>query len=312
MRILFTVLFIGLYMLTHAQSAAVVVGHYDSLGRPMADEVNSFYYRIDSAVGNQSASRSYYTKSGKPRHVSAFGENGNLKDETWYFNTGGLEAKGTFKYASAVGPLMMWYENGKPWAQLDVMQKANAFDYVEFRILEYWDSLGNKIVNEGNGSGRIDLGFTMVPHSGSGRVDNGYKEGVWTGGTKLGSYDETYKKGKLVQGVYSKEGKIYNYTQIEQIALPKEGMEGFYKQIAKIMNYPPKARRVRAQGKVFVEFVINEDGTVSDVKTRQGFHPACDAEAERVIKLSPPWNPGLQRGVPVKQRMVLPISFKIG
>jgi protein TonB len=71
------------------------------------------------------------------------------------------------------------------------------------------------------------------------------------------------------------------------------------------------ARRMRVEGKVFVEFVIGKDGQITDVIVIKGIGAGCDEEAVRIIQSSPPWNPGRQRGKPVKQRMVLPIIFKL-
>ena len=65
------------------------------------------------------------------------------------------------------------------------------------------------------------------------------------------------------------------------------------------------------EGRVFVQFVVDKDGSVSDVKVVKGIGAGCDEEAERVLKLSPKWSPGKERGRSVKVRMVLPIIFKL-
>ncbi|MCF6361238.1 MAG: energy transducer TonB [Cyclobacteriaceae bacterium] len=89
------------------------------------------------------------------------------------------------------------------------------------------------------------------------------------------------------------------------------GNKAFYKYISKKMKYPPQARRMGIEGKVFVQFVVDENGNISDVKLMRGVGAGCDEEAIRVIKNSPKWNPGKQRGKAVKVRMVLPITFKL-
>jgi protein TonB len=102
------------------------------------------------------------------------------------------------------------------------------------------------------------------------------------------------------------------FTIVEESAAPKGGMAAFYKYVGDKMKYPPQARRMGIDGKVFVEFVINKDGSISDVKAVKGIGAGCDEEAVRVVQSAPPWSPGKQRGKPVKQRMVLPITFKLG
>lgn len=89
------------------------------------------------------------------------------------------------------------------------------------------------------------------------------------------------------------------------------GDGAMYKYLGKGIDYPSQARRMGIEGRVFVQFVINADGSVTDVKSIKGIGAGCDEEAARVIKSMPKWNPGKQRGVPVKVRMVIPVYFKL-
>jgi protein TonB len=89
------------------------------------------------------------------------------------------------------------------------------------------------------------------------------------------------------------------------------GLGAFYEHVGDEIKYPAQARRMNIEGKVFVEFVINRDGTVTEVKAIKRIGGGCDEEAERVIKTSPRWNPGKQRGKPVRQKMVLPVTFRL-
>ena len=65
------------------------------------------------------------------------------------------------------------------------------------------------------------------------------------------------------------------------------------------------------QGKVFVEFVANKDGSISDVKVLKGIGFGCDEEALRVMRNSPDWIPAQHKATKVRQKMVLPITFKL-
>ncbi|MCR6640297.1 MAG: energy transducer TonB [Sporocytophaga sp.] len=87
----------------------------------------------------------------------------------------------------------------------------------------------------------------------------------------------------------------------------KGNMEEFFR---KNVVYPTKAQNNGIEGKVFVQFVINTDGTVSDVKAIRGIGYGCDEEAERVTKKMV-WTPGKQNGVAVRIKKVLPIHFKL-
>ena len=102
------------------------------------------------------------------------------------------------------------------------------------------------------------------------------------------------------------------FSVVDGSASPKDGYQAFYRFIGENINYPPNARRLGVEGKVFVEFIVNRDGSLTDLKVIKGIGGGCDGEALRVISLSPNWNPGTQKGLPVRQKMVIPITFSLG
>ena len=102
------------------------------------------------------------------------------------------------------------------------------------------------------------------------------------------------------------------FTIVEDQPQPNGGMAAFYQYVSKKMKYPAQARRMGIEGKVFVQFVVDKDGTLTEVKAVKGIGAGCDEEAVRVIQGAPRWKPGKQRGRAVKVRMILPITFKLG
>ena len=106
------------------------------------------------------------------------------------------------------------------------------------------------------------------------------------------------------------EAVIDTFLMVENMPLPKNGYEGFYKFLSMELKYPRPAMKSDTQGKVFIEFVINKDGEPSNLRVIKGIGFGCDEEALRVISLTK-WNPGKQRGVPVNVRMTLPIQFQL-
>jgi len=92
---------------------------------------------------------------------------------------------------------------------------------------------------------------------------------------------------------------------------PPGGMAAFYKYVGKEMKYPNQARRMGIEGRVFVQFVVDKSGNLTEVRAIKGIGAGCDEEAVRVLKNAPKWSPGKQRGRPVKVRMILPITFKL-
>jgi TonB family protein len=107
-----------------------------------------------------------------------------------------------------------------------------------------------------------------------------------------------------------KEDEVF--TLVEDSAEPLNGMTAFYKYVARTMKYPKQARKLGIEGRVFVEFIVDQDGNLTEVKAVKGIGAGCDAEAVRTIINGPAWKPGKQRGKTVKQKIVLPITFQLG
>ena len=111
---------------------------------------------------------------------------------------------------------------------------------------------------------------------------------------------------------------IENADEIEEIFGIVETMPMFRGGERKLMEfignnvvYPKEAIEAGIEGKVFVEFYIEKDGTVCDAKVLRGIGYGCDEEALRVIGLMPKWFPGKQRGHAVRVKYTLPINFKL-
>jgi len=87
------------------------------------------------------------------------------------------------------------------------------------------------------------------------------------------------------------------------------GMNAWAKYIQRNLRYPSMAQQEGIQGKVFLSFVVEKDGTITDVKVIRGIGYGCDDEAIRVIKKSPRWKAGMQNNLPVRVRYNMPISY---
>lgn len=89
------------------------------------------------------------------------------------------------------------------------------------------------------------------------------------------------------------------------------GLGEMYKWLGKNLRYPRAAQSNGTEGKVFVAFVVEKNGSISDVKVVKGIGFGCDEEAIENIKKMPKWNPGMQNGKPVRVRFTIPITFKL-
>jgi TonB family protein len=89
------------------------------------------------------------------------------------------------------------------------------------------------------------------------------------------------------------------------------GFDAMMEFIRKNMKYPVSARRMGISGTVYTNFIVEEDGTLSNVLVERGISADCDHEAVRVILLMPKWVPAKENGKPVRSEYTLPIKFKL-
>lgn len=121
--------------------------------------------------------------------------------------------------------------------------------------------------------------------------------------------DEPVGKSDVKQVVEDNSNEIF--TSVEQSAEFPGGMDKFTNYLSKNMRYPAVARENNVQGRVIVTFVVEKDGSLTDIKVLRGIGSGCDEEAMRVIKNSPKWKPGIQNGRPVRQQYTVPIQFTL-
>lgn len=102
------------------------------------------------------------------------------------------------------------------------------------------------------------------------------------------------------------------FTIVEEPTEFPGGMPELMKWLSKNIRYPEIAQDNGIQGRVTVQFVVERDGSVSNVTVARGVDPALDKEAVRVVQTMPKWKPGKQRGKPVRQKFLLPVHFRLG
>ncbi|MCL2436170.1 MAG: M56 family metallopeptidase [Lentimicrobiaceae bacterium] len=122
----------------------------------------------------------------------------------------------------------------------------------------------------------------------------------------------------VIEWADEETGKTYQWVKndpplrkAEVMPEPVGGMETMYKFLQGNLKYPQSARDKGITGQIIIEFVVEKDGSINDVKVIKGVDPELDAEAVRVIKMMPKWNPGMQDGQPVRTFYQIPIRFSI-
>ena len=89
------------------------------------------------------------------------------------------------------------------------------------------------------------------------------------------------------------------------------GMEGLMNYLSTNIVYPEKAKEEHITGTVYVRFVVEKDGSVSNVKVLRGIGGGCDEEAVRVVSKMPRWEPRMHKGKPVRVQYTLPLNFQL-
>ncbi len=136
------------------------------------------------------------------------------------------------------------------------------------------------------------------------------EKGEYNNGNKSGSWRKYYENGAFrSERIYSDTPKIF--TKVEQMPEFPGGQDSLYKYIAHNIYYPPVAKDNKIEGTIYIKFVINADGSISDVTLLKGIGGGCDEEAIKVIKNMPNWIPGTQENKPVKVQFEIPLSFRL-
>ncbi len=101
------------------------------------------------------------------------------------------------------------------------------------------------------------------------------------------------------------------YTEVEEMPEYPGGFNALAGEIAGAVKYPDEAKKKGIQGKVFVSFVVDETGKVTNAKVERGVDPALDAESLRVINSLKTWKPGKEKGKAVKVAYTIPINYAL-
>ena len=101
------------------------------------------------------------------------------------------------------------------------------------------------------------------------------------------------------------------YMIVEQMPEFPGGNEALTKYVADHVIYPEEAKKAGRQGRVFVGFIVEPDGSLSDFKVLRGIGYGCDEEAVRIAQSMPKWNPGMQRGEAVRVHYLFPVVFSL-
>jgi TonB family protein len=202
--------------------------------------------------------------------------------------------------------IIKWYDNGQI-AEVIQRESPELGKQPNEKIITVWSKNGTQLVKEGNGW--AVKGQFLISQ---GLLKEGRKEGRWTAKYADSTLftDELYEAGVLKKGTIYDKGEVRTYTAIQQYPQFKGGLPALGEFLARNIKYPEQAARNNISGKVYLSFVVCEDGSLCDYEILKGIGSGCDQEALRVVKeMSGKWEPGLQYGKKVRVKYNLPVTF---
>ena len=234
-------------------------------------------------------------------YLEKFGGKKEGKEKEWDIS-GQLIAQGSYEDGSKTGVWKTWYADGTPKTEIDWTPDGQI-------VLQFYDSIGQHLVTDGNG----EYFYTTEKYTHRGVVENGKKSGLWTGYEKDRlSFSETYDAGNLIEGTsFLEDGTEVKYTEIIRSTKYKGGMSGVYDLIRRELVYPATSLRNGIQGKVIVEFLVDQDGNPTKLRVLRSPDAETAKEALRVMSKMGLWEPALLRGIPAEQSVILPIDFRL-
>lgn len=105
--------------------------------------------------------------------------------------------------------------------------------------------------------------------------------------------------------------KVYDFSLVDVAPEFIGGQREWTRYLSSNLKYPAAAKQNNVQGKVYLSFIVEKDGQITDVKVKQGLGSGCDEEALRLLRNSPKWRPGVVKEQPVRTYYVLPVSFQL-
>jgi protein TonB len=138
--------------------------------------------------------------------------------------------------------------------------------------------------------------------------------------TAIGAFDvkgndeaegEVLKAKEVVVDEKPKEEETKVFDVVEQMPQFPGGPQALFEYLSKNIKYPVVAEENGIQGRVIVTFVVERDGSISDVKVIKSVDPSLDKVAIRVLKSMPKWIPGKQNGAPVRVKYTVPVTFRL-
>ena len=272
-----------------------------------SDSLDAYQIMVRDADWNNYVPVRIFQSNGQLLKSMSYGAKNQLVAQVDYFSSGAVRE--TMQVAEGFEKKTLWYNNG----QIQEIQERDLSNSSSSKVLGLWNKEGEILVKDGNGRGfYANENYKGKKIIEQGDFLNGKKQGQWTGKFVDSTlyYEEFYDNDKFVKGRMIEDGQETNYTELGKQPEFTGGQAGLMVFLGTNIRYPAQASRENISGKVFMSFVVCEDGSLCDFEMLKGVGGGCDEEATRVVKkMSGKWTPGVQRGKKVRVKYNLPVSF---
>lgn len=126
-----------------------------------------------------------------------------------------------------------------------------------------------------------------------------------------GNKNKVNQNSRSTRDAATKEDGEKVYEFVEEMASFPGGPASMNQWLSQNIRYPAAAQKNNIHGRVTVTFIVEKDGSISNIEVVRSVDPSLDKEATRVVKAMPKWNPGKQDGKPVRSKFTLPVNFKL-
>lgn len=298
-----------------------IITYYDKKGKKVNAPDSAYFIRtIVKIQDNELYSLTERYKDGslktqvKTKNISGL-QSSYIDTLTTYHPNGKLESKQFYNNGKIQGKTSWYYDNGQLQKEIIEGNYLYALDNGVFTpdtLLTYFTEEGEQKIKDGNGF----LKEIKEEDFEEGNYKNGLRTGEWKGTFSQDKYEfiETYNEGNIVSGISSdKKGKQYPYTTLGQAPkYPNGGVNKLRNQVASNYSFPRLAILANVSGTVYIDFVIDKDGKMVDIKVREDIGYGTGTAAKDALrKVSQRWTPGYQRGIPVRVQYSLPIRLAL-
>lgn len=300
--------------------------YYKNNGRPVRTRDSADYERVVTRPDSGALFNvNEYYMNGK---LKCTGQSTKIPVNSWegaftsYYPSGSKRVTCFYKQNRLSGEFTEYYPNGVLYVVRDYdgdspegnVNSVGNMHLYHFLIKTCNDSTGKPMVVNGNGR---YIGFSPdFKHLFEwGEIKNGERNGKWNGhgsGKDSIAFEETYNNGVMTEGRSFRAGKTFTYTQRDSYPQFDGGEAAFARFLSSNIRYPSEAKKNNVQGRVYIQFVVERDGTLTDIKVVRAPSADLGQEALNIVGMSPKWIPGKQYGQPVRIQFTVPINFSLG